>query len=276
MKDLGVDLKEAQGWFQHQQQTPYVLVSVSEQQAKTWAATLGLPVRRCYMTDAVLSYFAAQKNRPEAEIIASKLPDPGAVMSGDFGEILVYLYQGAHSGSESTIGATKWRLKQDRQKPAPHSDVIHFVVPNWPAASSNDAVLCSEVKTKATAGASTPIQSAIADCQKDRTSRLAKTLVWLRERAYTDDCGDLSLAHLERFIDATDHPAAQKKYSAVAVVSSELVNAELAGAPNNADPEYTVVVISVPELKACYTAVFDAARQAVAVADAKIAAGGAA
>ena len=43
-------------------------------------------------------------------------------------------------------------------------------------------------------------------------------------------------------------------------------------APTAAPTDYTVVVISVPELKATYTSVFDAARKAVAVAEAALAA----
>lgn len=149
-------------------------------------------------------------------------------------------------------------------------DVVHFVVPAWPTASAEDVVLCSEVKTKSTDGASTPIKAAIEDSFKDRTSRLARTLVWLRERALTDDLGDVSLQHLDRFINATEHPAAQKRFRAVAVVSADLVEAEVADAPTQAHPEYTVVVISVPDLQATYTSVFAAARQAIAAAEAKI------
>lgn len=160
-----------------------MLVRVSDEHAKGWTAVLGLPVRRCYVTDAVLAQRADELKVSQADIIAAKMPDPGSTMAGDFGEILCYMYQGAAAQSAAVVGAAKWRLKQDRTKPSPHSDVVHFLVPNWPTPSSDDAILCAEVKTKSTAGASTPIKSAIEDSKKDRTSRLAKTLVWLRERA---------------------------------------------------------------------------------------------
>jgi hypothetical protein len=126
------------------------------------------------------------------------------------------------------------------------------------------------VKTKSTNGDSTPIKSAIEDSLKDRTSRLAKTLVWLRERALTEDLGDIKIEHLDRFINATEHAEARKRFRAVAVVSSDLVEAELADAPAEAPADYTVVVISVPELQATYTSVFAAARQAIAAAEAAI------
>lgn len=267
MNDLGVDLSEVRGWFQRSQEAPYVLIRVCEEHAKQWSAALGLPVRRCYITDGILEQRALDLKVSQADVIAARLPDPGATMAGDFGEILCYLYQGASAESQSVAGATKWRLKQDRTKPAPHSDVVHFVLPSWPMPSADDAILCSEVKTKSTGGTSTPIRSAIDDSKKDRISRLARTLVWLRDRAYGEDLGDLTLAHLERFINATDHPQANRRFAAVAVVSADLVEAEIADAPTQVDPEYTVVVISVPGLQETYGSVFEAARRAVTVAE---------
>ena len=125
----------------------------------------------------------------QVQIIRSKLPEAGATMAGDFGEILVYIYQATKALPKATIGPKKWRLKQDRTKPAPYSDVIHFILPNWPQASAQDEILCAEVKMKATNGDSTPIQDAIRDCAKDRTSRLSKTLEWLKARALGETLG---------------------------------------------------------------------------------------
>jgi hypothetical protein len=274
MNDLGLDLQQVRTWFPHEKEAPYVLVRVSEAQAKGWADALGIAVRRCYVTDALLSESAAARNVAQAEVIASKLPDAGSTMAGDFGEILAYLYQGTQVQPQVAIGATKWRLKQDRTKPAPYSDVVHFVLPSWPTASTEDIVICSEVKAKSGKSAFAPIKKAIAGCEKDRTSRLADTLVWLRERALTEDLGDLKIEHLNRFIEAIDHPPAQKRFRAVAVVTADLLEGELADAPAEAPADYTVVVISVPELKATYTSVFEAARQAVAAAEAALVAQG--
>lgn len=270
MKDLGVNLEDARAWFRHERETPYVLVRVGDAYANGWAEVLGLAVRRCYVTDALLFQSATAHNVPQLDVIAAKLPDAGATMAGDFGEILVYLYQGAIEHPRVAIGATKWRLKQDRTKPAPYADVIQLVLPSWPTPSADDVVLCSEVKTKSTKSTFTPIKKAIEGCEKDRTSRLAGTLVWLRERALTEDLGDLTIDHLDRFINAIDHPPAQKRFRAVAVVAAELLEPELADAPAEAPTDYTVVVISVPELQATYTSVFAAARQAIAAAEAEI------
>jgi hypothetical protein len=268
LNDLGLDLEQVRTWFPQETAVPYVLVRVGDEHAQGWAEALGIAVRRCYVTDAILSQSAETRGVAQLDIIAGKLPDAGSTMAGDFGEILVYLYQGAQQFPRLAMGATKWRLKQDRMKPAPHSDVVHLVLPSWPTPSTDDLIVCSEVKTKSTNGASTPIASAIEDSLKDRTSRLTRTLVWLRERALTEDLGDIRLEHLDRFVNATDHPEAQRRFRAVAVVSADLVDAELAHAPTAAPAEYTVVVISVPDLQATYTSVFAAARKAIAAAEA--------
>lgn len=259
-EDLGFDFTLAAPWFPHTKEKPYVLVRVSDEHAKSWADALGLTVRRCYVSDSIVSAKAKEHGVSPTDIIAARLPDPGATMAGDFGEILVYLYQSAKA--IASFGPKKWRLKQDRTKPAPHSDVLHFVLPTWPKASDQDALLCSEVKTKSTNGDSTPIQSAIDDSAKDRTSRLTRTLVWLRERALVESLGDVQLAHLNRFINATDYPPAKKQFRAVAVICKSLVADELKSAPKKAVPEYTVVVIAVPDLKDTYSAVFAAAQKA--------------
>ena len=268
MDELGLDANQVLQWFPHERDEPYVLVRVSPENANGLVAALRDAVRRCYLTDELLE---SQAQALEAElqgtfetrqtaIINSKLPDPSATMAGDFGEILIFAYQAATALPRVAIGPKKWRLKQDRTKPAPCSDVVHFILPTWPAASAQDELLCAEVKMKATNGGSTPIQDAIADCAKDRTSRLSRTLQWLKERAMTENLGEVQLAHLNRFIDATDHPAAIKRFRAVAVICENLVNAELPNAPQQASPEYELVVVAVPNLHAVYNAVFEAAK----------------
>jgi hypothetical protein len=261
MRELGLDIVSVLSWFSHVQDQPYVLVNVSHDQTAAWSDILKAPVRRCYIADGLIEERAAKLEVAKSEIVASKLPDPGSTMSGDFGEILVYFYQAAKQHPNVAIGPKKWRLKQDRTKPAPYSDVIHFVVPTWPTPSAQDVILCSEVKAKATNGGSSPISAAIKDSAKDRTSRLGRTLVWLKERALTEDLGAVTIAHLDRFIKATDYPAAKKQYQAVAVICSSLLDSELSEAPTESPTGYSVVVISVPELQRVYEAIFQAARE---------------
>lgn len=263
MDELGFDFNTAAAWFQHQQDYPYVLVRLTEQQATQLVNEMAAAVRRCYITDDLLLSQAAYSGYPQSEVLASRLPDPGATMAGDFGEILCYLYQSAKELPLVAVGAKKWRLKQDRTKPAPRSDVIHFLMPNRANPSAEDAVLCAEVKLKSTAGGSTPIASAIKDCAKDRTSRLAETLVWLRERAMTETLGDVDIPLLNRFINLVDHPPITRRFRAVAVICESLLDRELLAAPTAPSPDFSLLVIAVPNLKKIYEAAFAAAHATV-------------
>jgi hypothetical protein len=264
VRDLGLDIDELIASFPQEVDSPFVLVRVPQEQADAWLETLVAGIRRCYTDDDFLDVRAAEVGMSRAEVLASLLPDRGAVMAGDFGEILVFIYQGAAEHPTAVIGPKKWRLKQDRLKPAPYSDVVQLIVPAWPDASADDRILCSEVKTKSTDGNFTPIASAIADCEMDRVGRLAKTLVWLKERAIGEDLGSTSIAHIDRFIEATDHPPAQKQFRAVAVICSSLLEEELASAPDAASADYTLLVVAVPDLKQRYEALFDAVHASVA------------
>jgi hypothetical protein len=117
---------------------------------------------------------------------------------------------------------------------------------------------------KSTNGPSKPIQNAIADSAKDRTSRLAQSLVWLRERALLEDIGELKVAHLNRYLLATQHPPFKKVFRAVAVICSSLVANELGDVPSTAPTDYTLVVMTVPDLRNIYMAMFESVQNSVA------------
>lgn len=272
MQEIGLNIDDLLAWFEEQHDSPYLLMSVPAETADGWAQELAAAIRRCYIDDDDLTNRAAALRQElggtlesrQATVIGAKLPDPGSTMAGDFGEIITYLFQAVRHHPQVAFGPKKWRLKQDRTKPAPYSDVVHFVLPHWPTPTEDDQLLCAEVKTKSTSGDSRPIQAAIADSAKDRTSRLAKTLVWLRDRAITHSLGTTTLAHLNRFIKATDHPEATKRFFAVAVVCSDLVEEELQDAPQTAPDGCSVVVVAVPTLKSVYEACFAAAKASIA------------
>ena len=262
--ELGFAFEDAVAWFPHDQEQPYVLVRVSTQSVAALAASMSVPLRRCYITDAAIDLAVQTHGVSRADVVRSVLPDAGSTMSGDFGEVLGYVYQAARELPANAVGPKKWRLKQDRTKPAPKSDVLHFVMPNRPNASDADVILCSEVKARASKTKSQPIAKAIEDCKKDRTSRLSSTLVWLRDRALTTPLGDVDIPLLNRFIDAVDSPPVIKRFRAVAVVCNAFLDEELATAPIEADPEFTLLVIGIPKLKQTYTAVYAAAIASVA------------
>jgi hypothetical protein len=266
MKDLQVDLSLIRSWFIRDEASDSVamLVRPSETGEESWLSGFVEAARRCYASDEFLEHRAIALDRPKSEVLAALLPDPGSVMAGDFGEILTFLFLGSASHPHEVIGPKKWRLKQDRAKPAPHSDVVQFVVPEWPIPSDRDRLVCAEVKTKSTDGDSTPISGAIADSGKDRLGRLSKTLVWLRERAIVGDLAPSTIDVVDRFLEAIEHPPASKEYWAVAVVCTSLLEGELVDAPEFAPDDCVVAVIAVPGLKTRYEEVFAAIHASVA------------
>lgn len=80
--DLGFDFARAAPWFRHAQESPYVLVRVSEEHAKSWADRLGLAVRRCFVSDSVIDVRANELGVDKAELIAARMPDAGLTMAG--------------------------------------------------------------------------------------------------------------------------------------------------------------------------------------------------
>jgi hypothetical protein len=244
----------------------YRLVSVTPADAATWGVLLRDAFRRAYISDQVLDQRAEATQSTRATILAAKLPDPGAVMSGDFGEIVGYIYLAAQDqGDNPPIGPKRWRLKQDRTKAAPYSDVVQFILPQWPQPTALDRLVCAEVKAKATASTFRPIENAIEGSQKDSTSRLARTIMWLKERALLgDDIGAVTLPQLQRFIDATEFPPYIRQFHAIAVICTSLVENELATIVPNIIPEgCALVVISIPNLRDTYMTVYQAAQDSV-------------
>lgn len=260
MDDLGLEAPVVAGWFAEEENGAHRMVRISEEDAERIRNSLTEALRRCYISDQQIDQRAAEEGVTRSEIIDAVLPDPGPVMAGDFGEALSFLYQAASALPETALGPKKWRLKDDRRQPAPYSDVVHFILPDWPEAGENDVVRCAEVKTKSTDGASSPIAEAVSDVEKDRTSRLADTLVWLRERVLLGhDLGSVERSHLERFIEAVDYPPASKEFFAVAVICTSLVDEEMDEVPDESPEHCTLVIISVPALRELYSELYDSA-----------------
>ncbi|MGN7860927.1 Hachiman antiphage defense system protein HamA [Microbacterium sp. 22303] len=259
MQELEVDLEAFGDIFATIQSAPFTVVEIDVAMAAALADQLGVPVRRCYISDETLQDRIARTSASSQEIIATKLPDRGSTMAGDFGEILTALFQAAVEHPGVVLDPKKWRLKQDRTKPAPGSDVVQMILPHWPTASEEDRIICSEVKTKSTPGNWKPIEHAIADSKKDSSRRFIKTLNWLKERALDTGLSTVSVAQLDRFIHAIDHPTAQREFRAVAVISASLVADELVDVVAPPASERALIVISVPDLKSNYELVYDAA-----------------
>lgn len=252
MQELGLDPGQVSLWFTVVQESPYVLARIDATTIAHWSDDAVIGIRRCYVKDETVVERAVLLGCSKADVLRAVLPDPGSTMAGDFGEILAYIFLAGRENPQTIVGPKKWRLKQDRTKPAPYSDVVQFVLPQWPAFTEADALLCAEVKVKSTAGSESQVKKAIADCAKDRVGRLAQTLAWLRERAIIGDLGDITIDHLNRFINAIEHPPYEKRFHAVAVVCSSLVASEMAEAPAEPSADYQLVILAVPQLHEVY------------------------
>jgi hypothetical protein len=257
MEELGLDLAEVGNFFSETHSEPYVLVAIAENQTADWTELLAVPARRCYISDGQLKAIVSDQGHSHETVVGAVIPDKGSTMAGDYGEIVAAVYLASCAHPACVLDPKMWRLKSRRTKASEGSDVVQFQLPHWPTSSDEDTIVCAEVKTKSTDGASAPVKSAIEDSRKDRESRLSKTLVWLRERAILGSLGTVELAHIDRFVKATDHPPASREFRAVAVISSELLAAELADVVVPDDAGCTLVVISVPDLKANYEGLYE-------------------
>lgn len=255
LSEIELPISDVVGWFADETRLPYVRVSVKKEHSRRWPELLKQAIRKCYLSDELLRA-AIANGKVEAEVIASRLPDPGAVMAGDFGEIVGFLYQAAKVQPNRAYGPKKWRLKQDRKKPAPHSDVVQFVLPEWPRGGASDEIHCAEVKVKSTDGDSDPIETSIAGSAKDRASRLSATLEWLSDRSQTEDLGEVTPAMINRFRKPTEYPAARKHFRAMVVICASLIEREIASAKTLTPAHCELVIVVVPDLYQVYSDAF--------------------
>lgn len=238
--------------------TPFLVVRAEAEESEKWADLLGVSARRCYIADDKLVERAGAASVGGSAIAAAKVPDPGSVMSGDFGEILTAFFFAARTLPAVSIDPVRWRYKADRTKAAPYSDLVQMVLPAWPESSESDRLVCAEVKAKATKSVFDPIGAAGVGSASDRGGRLVNTLEWLKDKALTDGSDVVEIAQLDRFIHAVDHPQASREFCAVAVIDSKFVDDEIAKGTAPDEAECALIVISVPDLKARYTELFDA------------------
>lgn len=262
--DLDFDLSLATLWFTIETKPGCTIVSVPRERLPELRDSLGDLVRRCYVIDQQLETRSQELGRSVRELVEACLPDRPSTMAGDFGEIISAIFEATRHLPVVAIVPKKWRLKDDRNRPAPHSDVLHFILPGWPSATGEDVLVCSEVKTKSTSGGSQPISAAIEGARKDRTSRLTKTLLWLRERALMEDLGETQIDHLERFINSEGHPSYKKRFQAIACICKSVAEEVLVELPaDDEELNCDLIVIQIPDLRDLYMHAFGSALESV-------------
>jgi hypothetical protein len=206
----------------------------------------------CYISSEDIDAQVNKTGLTSVEIIQNKLPDKGSVMAGDFGEILtLYFLSGESAYNAKKV--KKWRFKQDRTKAAPHSDVVLLYRENVDKASVNDFVICAEAKMKSTKSAHSPIAASLEGYESDKSGRLARTLVWLKEKAIDNESAD-SIAFTRRFTDDLLSVEFKKTFRAVAIIDRAMLDDELLkelALPPQGD-EFEVIVLGISDLKKMY------------------------
>jgi len=209
--------------------------------------------RQCYITDKFLDEKAKENNLTKQEFITKYiLPSEGNIKSGDFGEMLSYFFVTENYTLKGfpLFAPRKWQWKEDRDKAAPFSDVVGFYCEDEKAPSENDFIVCVESKMKATKSVKHRIQEAIDGANKDRLTRLAKTLIWL-EGKYAKD-GNLSMRKfIERYSKPVGKKTYHKYYKAFTIIDKEFENAEISKSISNAD-NIAIIVVTMEELKKIY------------------------
>lgn len=206
----------------------------------------------CYISSEDLETQKNNTGLSAEEIIANKMPDPGSVMAGDFGEILTLYFLSGES-TDPIKRVKKWRFKQDRTKAAPHTDVVLLFRADATCATVDDYVLCAEAKLKSTRSAFSPIENSIKGYESDKTGRLARTLVWLKEKAIDHENAE-SIDFVKRFTDESLNTSFRKRFRAVAVIERDYLDSELVkelNLPPQSD-DFEVIVLGVNSLKDTY------------------------
>jgi hypothetical protein len=208
--------------------------------------------RQCYITDEELDEKATKKGMSKSDFLEKYiLPDVGNIKSGDFGEMLSYCFLLEHYESKGVIlvAPKKW-LWKERNKPTPYSDVIAFHLNEKGKPTNNDLLISVESKMKATKSGEHRIQDTIDGANKDKLSRLAKTLEWLDETYTRRGIADNDNI-IQRFKDPSQYGSYTKIYKAFAIIDKNSESDELATKVIN-NEGIIVIVISIEKLKDMY------------------------
>lgn len=236
-----------------------------------------IPFRRAYLSDERLDKIEAKKQNSRKEIINRRLPDPGDVMSGDFGEILTYYMATELWSQDVNYKPMKWRFKDDPKKASPKTDVILFrFVNDVNHPDANDRLITYEAKAHAK-----PISGkyrvhvqkpsitykdgkyccsfvdAVFDADRDRASRAAESIIYLKNKAEdTDD--DEFMEVLKRFEYGYTIPY-DAEYNAVAIIESSDIDNQISRMPKDlmtTFPDIVLYCIPIKNMQQVYEAVF--------------------
>lgn len=242
------------------EQGEFIILKLKPDEIDEFLDKLPIEYRKCYITDEQLVASVRDLNMYYSDILKDHyLPDPGNVMSGEFGEILSYfLLKERYLPENELDGPKKWRWKDDRNHAIQKTDIILFEYGTNP--SSNDLLVSAEVKSKATKNNSyDPIKNAVAGAHDDFVSRLSTSLAWLKSRYVKERNGE-QVARVERFLDPVTHGTYHKHFKAVVVIDDALLADEIARDRDllaEFDAHFEILLVSIQGLKTAYEQTYE-------------------
>lgn len=230
---------------------------LNDEEREAFLNSLPKEFQLCYISEKKLQELAARNKVTAREFFNQfcipETPSAAHIRSGDFGEMLCFFLIkdiGEKNGLR-LVGPRKWRWKENRNHPCHGSDGVLFHRANK-VPSAADGVEVVESKMKAVPKKNGhPIDTAIKGARDDKVKRLAKTLNWFNDKLAAEGKPQLRNA-LERYRFPDTHGTYQKKFHAIAIIDSTLIEVELSKEHIEAGPDIQVSVIVMDRLKEVY------------------------
>lgn len=161
------------------QKEQFVIMRIKQNELENFLDKLPINFRKCYITDEDLLNSVRELNLHYSDLLKDYyLPNPGNVMSGEFGEILSYFILKEYYLPKILNGPKKWLWKDDKNQAVQKTDVMLFSRKEQP--SIDDLLVSAEIKAKATKNKQyDPVYNAIEGAYDDYVRRLVVSLSWL-------------------------------------------------------------------------------------------------
>lgn len=231
----------------------FILYKLDHNELDCFLSKLPSSFRKCYVRDTQLIKNVKSLKKHYGSILKEfYLPDPGNVMSGEFGEILSYFLLQEYYLPKKLKGPKKWLWKDDRNMPVQKTDIMLFYKEGKP--STEDLLVSAEIKAKATKNNKyDPIHNAVNGAYDDFVRRLAVSLSWL-EAKYAKENRVKSLNYLQRFQDPVAFGEYKKHFKAIVVIDDKLAEEEINRKRDipEFDADFEIILISIKDLKNTY------------------------
>ncbi len=213
-------------------------------------------MRNCYVEDSLIQS-AINPSIDAPTVIKTYIPTKPSIKSGEFGEILSFYMLLEKYLPIQLTGVKKWFLKPDKNKAAFYTDVVLYFCGDTP--SDHDLLVAAEVKAKASRKKTDRIQDAVVGAEEDFVSRLADTLVFLKDKSIQK--GDAkTVKEIERFIESVedDKGVYQKHIKAIVLLDSNLCDEEIKKEVifEEKIDDLEIMVICIDNLKKVYETIY--------------------